>query len=105
MKKILFFVFGIALAVTAMSQTLQNTKQDDKKDLRQDIRTKDAHKKAAMKDLAHLKVKKAGKQQDKVNAKRKDIHQDTKVLRAKGEKRPTHDAKKVIRRQDAAVKG
>ena len=105
MKKILFFALGIVLTANIMAQTLQNSKKADEKDLREDIRTKRAHKKAAVKDLAHLKVKSAGKKQDLVNEDRKGIHQDTKVLRAKGVKRPTHDAKKVIRKQDEAVKG
>jgi hypothetical protein len=104
MKKLLFIFLGISITLGSFAQKQETVKKAEEKDLRQDIRVKQAHKKAVWRDLAHLKVKKAGKEQDVVNAKRKDIHQDTKELRALGEKHPTQDAKKVIRKQKAAAK-
>ena len=106
MKKLLLAVLGAGLSISAMSQTTEVprkdiVKKDEKQELRHDINVKRAHKKAAVRDLSHLKIKKAGKQQDVVNAKRKEIHQDTKDLRAVGVKHPTHQAKKVIRKEEA----
>jgi len=105
MKKLLFLILGISITVGGvLAQAQERIKKKEEQDIRQDIRTKQAHKKAAVKDLAHLKIKKAGKEQDVVNTKRKDIHQDTKELRAMGEKHPTHEAKKVIRKQKKLTK-
>ena len=99
MKKALFVLFGIGLALTTMAQTQVISKQEEKKEIKSDIKVKRAHKKAAVKNLAKLKIKKAGKEQDVVNAKRKEIHQDAKDLRAVGVKHPTRDAKKAIRKE------
>jgi hypothetical protein len=104
MKKVLFLALGLSVGMTVMAQTKVISKKPEQKELRQDIREKDAHKKAAVKNLTKLKIKKAGKEQDKVNAKRKEIHTETKELRAVGDKHPTQHAKKVIRKQKAIQK-
>ena len=103
MKKLLFVVMGIGLAMTVMAQTKVISKRPEEKEIQHDIKVKSAYKKASIKDLTKLKIKAAGKKQDVVNAKRKEIHQDAKDLRAVGVKHPTHEAKKVIRKQKQAV--
>ena len=99
MKKLLFLVLGIGIVMTTMAQTKVISKKPEEKDIKQDIKVKHAYKKAAIKDLTKLKIKKAGKEQDVVNAQRKDIHKDTKELRAVGVKHPQHEAKKAIRKE------
>ena len=103
MKKLLFVLVGIGLTITAMAQTKVISKKPEEKEIQHDIKVKRAYKKAAIKDLTKLKIKDAGKKQDVVNAKRKEIHQDAKDLRAVGVKHPTHDAKKAIRKQKQAI--
>lgn len=102
MKKVLFIVLGLGLAAGAWAQTKVISKPEEKEEIKRDIKAKRAHKKAAVKNLTKLKIKAAGKEQDKVNAKRKEIHQDAKDLRAVGEKHPTRDAKKAIRKEKQA---
>lgn len=99
MKKLLFIVLGVGIAMSAMAQTKVISKKPEEKEIKTDIKVKRAHKKAAVKNLAKLKIKQAGKEQDVVNAKRKEIHQDAKDLRALGVKHPTRDAKKAIRKE------
>ena len=97
-------MLGIGLAIGANAQAPVKQKEivraEEKAELRHDIRVKRAHKKAVFRNLAKGKIKTAGKHQDVVNAKRKEIHADTKDLRAVGVKHPTHEAKKEIRKQD-----
>ena len=103
MKKLLFIIFGVGLAIGARAQQRETiVKSKEKAELRHDIRVKRAHKKAVWHNLAKGKVKSAGKQQDVVNTKRKEIHEETKDLRAVGVKHPTHQAKKEIRVQNRA---
>ena len=104
MKKLLFLTLAIGLTMTVMAQTKVISKKPEEKELKQDIKVKRAYKKAAVKDLTKLKIKKAGKEQDVVNAQRKDIHKETKELRAVGVKHPTQEAKKKIRKEKEAVK-
>lgn len=104
MKKLVFLVLGLGIAVTAVvAQTKVISKPAEKSEIKHDIKVKRAHKKAAVKNLAKLKIKDAGKEQDVVNAKRKEIHQDAKDLRAVGVKHPTRDAKKEIRKEKKSV--
>lgn len=105
MKKLVFIILGIGLTMTAMAQTKVISKKPEEKEIKHDIKVKRAYKKAAIKDLTKLKIKDAGKKQDVVNAQRKDIHKETKELRAVGVKHPQHEAKKTIRKEKAAVKG
>lgn len=103
MKKILVIIFGVGLAISANAQQRETiVKSKEKAELRQDIRVKRAHKKAVYRNLAKGKIKAAGKQQDIVNTKRKEIHETTKDLRAVGVKHPAHQAKKEIRVQSRA---
>ncbi len=104
MKKLLFLALGIGLSMTVMAQTKVISKKPEEKELKQDIKVKQAHKKAAVKDLTKLKIKQAGKEQDVVNAQRKDIHKETKELRAVGVKHPAHEAKKKIHKEKEAAK-
>jgi hypothetical protein len=99
MKRVLLILLGIGITVTTMAQTKVISKTPEEKELKSDIKVKRAHKKAAVKNLAKLKIKQAGKEQDVVNTKRKEIHKDTKDLRAVGVKHPTRDAKKAIRKE------
>lgn len=105
MKKLLFLILGAGLAVTTMGQTKVISKQPEKEEIKHDIKVKRAHKKEAFKNLAKLKIKKAGKEQDVVNSKRKEIHKDAKDLRALGVKSPAHEAKKEIRKEKKIAKG
>jgi len=102
MKKVLFLVLGLSVTMAVMSQTKVISKKPEQKELREDIKDKREHKKAAVKDLTKLKIKKAGKEQDVVNADRKEIHKESKELRAVGDKHPAHHAKKVIHKQHEA---
>ena len=104
MKKLLCIVLGIGFGMTAMAQTKVISKKPEEKEIKQDIKVKHAYKKAAVKDLTKLRIKKAGKEQDVVNAKRKEIHEEAKELRAVGVKHPAHEAKKKIRKEKAAAK-
>ncbi len=101
MKKVLFILLGIGITMTTMAQTKVISKTPEEKEIKSDIKVKRAHKKAAVKNLAKLKIKQAGKEQDVVNTKRKEIHKDAKDLRALGVKHPTRDAKKAIRKEKA----
>lgn len=105
MKKLLFLILGAGLSMTTMAQTKVISKTPEKNEIKHDIKVKRAHKKEAIKDLTKLKIKKAGKEQDVVNAKRKEIHQDAKDLRALGVKSPAHSAKKEIRKEKKANGG
>ena len=97
-------VLGIGLAASVNAQEPVKKKEivrgEEKAELRHDIRVKRAHKKEVFRNLSKGKIKAAGKHQDVVNAKRKEIHADTKDLRAVGVKHPARDAKKEIRKQD-----
>lgn len=98
MKKILV-IAALCIGMTSMAQTKVISKRPEKNEIKHDIKVKRYHKKKAFKDLAKLKIKKAGKEQDVVNAKRKEVHQDAKDLRAVGVKHPAHEAKKEIRKE------
>ena len=99
MKKLFIFIMSLGIGMTAIAQTKVIAERPEKSEIKHDIKSKRYHKKKAIKDLTKLKIKKAGKEQDVVNAKRKEVHQDTKDLRAVGVKHPAHEAKKEIRKE------
>lgn len=105
MKKLMLLAAGIGLSVWAMAQTKVISKPEEKAEIKHDIKVKRAHKKAAVKNLSQLKLKAAAKEQAKVNAKRKEVQQDTKDLRAVGVKHPQREAKKELRQEKKASGG
>ncbi|MBC7722974.1 MAG: hypothetical protein H7068_13180 [Pedobacter sp.] len=99
MKKVIFIIAGAMFTLTTMAQTttpIPTQKQIDSKDLRKDIREKRADKRELKADIK-AKNKVAAKAEVKeIKADNKDIHQDTKNLKAEGVKHPINRAEKQI---------
>jgi hypothetical protein len=104
MKKFVFLLItGVALATGAIAQS--SDVKDDKKDLKNSIRDKQAEKKDTRKDVGHLKIKSAMKENKEVGQDRRTIHQQGKHLdKQHGVKHPIVKAKHEVHEEKEAKK-
>ncbi|MHA4806712.1 hypothetical protein ACX0G9_01330 [Flavitalea flava] len=103
MKKVLFLLLSISIAAGAMAQT-DPPKKAEMKDLKTDVREKKAAKHKVNKDLGHLRLRKATKDQKVVRAENKDINKDAKRLKNRGVEHPVTKAKRQVKVEDDAKK-
>ena len=102
MKKVFFFLLGVALTSVAVAQTTE--KKEDMNHLKKNIREKREENHEVNKDVTHLNFKQAkADHKDKVAEKRAvRVHADR--LKNEGVKHPVAKAKHQIHAQDEAKK-
>ncbi|MDP4284570.1 MAG: hypothetical protein Q8891_09110 [Bacteroidota bacterium] len=98
MKKITFLIItGLVLCTGAFAQSKDI--KNDKKDLKSSIKDKKEDKQETRKDLAHLRLKSAVKENKEVGRHRRSIHKKGEHLEAHGVKHPVTTAKHQIKEE------
>jgi hypothetical protein len=102
MKKVFFFLFGLALTSVAVAQTTE--KKEEMKHLKKNVREKREENHEVNKDVTHLNFKAAkADHKDKV-AEKRAAHTHADRLKNEGVKHPMAKAKHQIHAQDEAKK-
>jgi len=104
MKKAIFLlVCSAALAIGASAQS--KDLKEDKKDLKNTVRDKQEEKKDTRKDVGHLKLRSAMKENKEVGKDRRSIHQQGQHLKTEhGVKHPIAKAKHEVHEEKEAKK-
>ena len=90
-------ITGIALCTCSMAQS--KDVKNDKKDLKNSIKNKKEDKQETRKDLGHLRIKKAVKENKEVGRHRRSIHKQGEHLEAHNVKHPVATAKHQIKEE------